>query len=130
LVFDTVRANRELGGFDSIAPNIFTPYHGTRLRDMAIKEGWLDPNLQTNSFVGGSLLRMPPPYLQPDEMLKLQQVYRMYVEFPKERWPEIEQVEKTLGTPDGDAHWKRLKEEFYSLKYGTTETERKLTYAG
>ena len=130
LVFETINLNRELGGFDSIAPNIFTPYEGTVLRQEALKEGWLDPEAQTRSFVGGSLLRMPRPYLQEDEMLRLQQVYRMYVEFPRERWSEIEQVERTLGTPEGDAHWKRLKDEFYEKTYGMTEEERSITYAG
>ena len=67
LVFETINLNRELGGFDSVAPNIFTPYHGTVLRENAVKEGWLDPTAQTNSFVGGSILRMPKPYLQEDE---------------------------------------------------------------
>jgi len=130
LVFDTVNLNRELGGFDSIAPNIFTPYHGTVLREMALKEGWLDHEAQTSSFVGRSLLRMPGPYLQEDEMLRLQRVYNLYVSLPREQWPEIEQVEKTLGTPEGDAHWEQLKDEFYAQKYGMTEAKRKLTYAG
>ncbi len=132
LVFDTINLNRELGGFDSIAPNLFVPYEGTVLRDEALKEGWLDPDLQTNSFVGGSLLRMPRPYLQEDEMLSLQQVYRFYVEFPKERWPEIEKVEMllTAGAPEGETHWKKLKDEFYEKTYGMKEAERKLTYAG
>ena len=130
LVFDTINLNRELGGFDSVAPNLFTPYHGTKLRDDAIKEGWLDSNLQTNSFVGGSLLRMPPPYLQEEEMLRLQRVYNLYVNLPRNRWPEIERAEKLLGTDEGEELWNRLKDDFYAKKYGMTETERKITYAG
>ncbi len=130
LVFDTVRVNRELGGFDSVAPNIFTPYYGTLLRDMALKEGWLDPNLQTNSFVGGSLLRMPLPYLQEDEMLRLQRTYNLYVAFPKDRWPEIKEAEAKLGTEEGEALWRKLRDEFYVMKYGTSEAQRMLTYAG
>ncbi len=125
LVFDTIRLNRELGGFDSVAPNIFTPYHGTPLRDMAIKEGWLDPNLQTRSFVGGSLLKMPPPYLQPGEMLALQSVYNFYVTLPESRWPDIRRAE------NGDRDLlESLKKEFYMTKYGTTEAGRMLTFAG
>lgn len=33
--------------FDSLSVNIFVPYRGTVLREMALKEGWLDPNVQT-----------------------------------------------------------------------------------
>lgn len=57
LVFDTINLTRELSGFDSVAPNVFTPYHGTPLRDMALKEGWLNPERQTNSFVGVLFLK-------------------------------------------------------------------------
>lgn len=132
LVFETIALNRELGGFDSIAPNVFTPYRGTPLRDMALKEGWLDPDARTDSFVGGSLLRMPAEkgYLQEHEILRLQQTYRMYVEFPKERWPEIERAEMALGTDEGQALWEKLKIELFEKKWGMTEEERKLTYSG
>jgi radical SAM superfamily enzyme YgiQ (UPF0313 family) len=130
LVFDTIRVSKEIGAFDSIAPNIFTPYHGTELRDRAIEEGWLDPKAQTNSFVGGSILRMPKPYLQPDEMLRLQRVFNLYVQMPESRWPEIREVENSLGTEEGDKLFKKLSGEFYQKKYGMTERERMLTYSG
>ena len=138
LVFDTIRLNKQLGGFDSVAPNIFTPYKGTHLRDVAIEEGWLDPTLQTNSFVGGSILNMPPPYLQASEMLALQRAYNFYVSLPESRWPDIERLEKAIERaertriPDGeiDVLWGELRDEFYMTKYGTTEADRMLTYAG
>ncbi len=132
LVFETINLNRKLGGFDSIAPNIFTPYHGTVLREDALREGWLDPEAQTSSFVGASLLKMPRPYLQENEMVALQRTYTMYVEFPKERWPEIERVEMMLteGRPEAEAEWSKLKDELYQKKWGKSEEERQLTYAG
>ncbi len=130
LVFDTIKVSKEIGTFDSIAPNIFTPYHGTELRDMAIKEGWLDTSLQTNSFVGGSLLRMPLPYLQPDEILRLQRVFNLYVNLPESRWPEVKEIEDKLGTDEGETLFKKLSDEFYMIKYGMTAQERMLTYAG
>ena len=132
LVFETIALNREFGGFEAVAPNIFTPYHGTVLREMALREGWLDPEAQTSSFVGASLLRMPRPYLQENEMSALQRTYRFYVEFPKDRWPEIERVEMllTAGAPEAETEWEKLKDEFYQKKWGITESERKLTYAG
>ena len=105
---------------------------------MAIKEGWLDPNLQTRSFVGGSLLNMPPPYLQVSEMLALQSTYNFYVNLPKSRWPDIERLEKAIEHAERtripneeiEVLSKKLKDEFYLTKYGTTEAERMLTYAG
>ncbi len=132
LVFDTIELTREVGGFDAIAPNLFMPYKGTKLREMALKEKWLDPEAQTSSFVGASLLRMPRPYLQENEMVALQRTFRFYVEFPKSRWPEIERIETMLATGHSDAEteWGKLKDEFYKMRWGITEKERKLTYAG
>lgn len=128
LFFDTVRLNREIGGFDSASPNIFVPYHGTHLREMAIKEGWLDPKRQTNSFFGESILEMPLPYLQPSEILGLQRVYNLYGAMPESRFPEIRQAESL--DEKGKAMHEALSKEFYMMKYGTDETERMLTYAG
>lgn len=138
LVFDTINLTRELSGFDSVAPNVFTPYHGTPLRDMALKEGWLNPERQTNSFVGGSILEMPQPYLQASEMLALQRTFNFYANLPKSRWPEIERLELAIehaartGIPNKDIQGftDKLTTDFYMTKYGTTEVERMLTYAG
>jgi radical SAM superfamily enzyme YgiQ (UPF0313 family) len=132
LVFDTIELAREVGGFDAIAPNLFMPYKGTTLREMALKEGWLDPEAQTSSFVGSSLLRMQRPYLQENEMVALQRTFRFYVEFDKKRWPEIERVEMLLAanSPEAETEWGKLRDEFYQKKWGITESERKLTYAG
>ena len=132
LVFDTIELTREVGGFDAIAPNLFMPYKGTKLREMALEEKWLDPEAQTSSFVGASLLRMPRPYLQENEMVALQRTFRFYAEFPKNRWPEIERVEMLLAADasEAEAEWGKLRDEFYQQKWGITESERKLTYAG
>jgi anaerobic magnesium-protoporphyrin IX monomethyl ester cyclase len=128
LFFDTVRLNREVGTFDSSAPNIFVPYHGTPLREMAIKEGWLDPKRQTNSYFGESLLNMPKPYLQASEIRALQQVYNLYVNMPESRFHEIRQAESL--DEKGKSILESLSKEFYTRKYGTDEVGRMLTYAG
>ena len=48
LVMDTVELIRSLVGFDALTVSIFTPYHGTVLRDVAIKNGWLDGEYKRN----------------------------------------------------------------------------------
>lgn len=128
LFFDSVRLNREIGTFDSVSVNVFVPYHGTALREMAIQEGWLDPNVQTTSVISKSLLNMPPPYLSADEILALQRVFPLYVRLPESRYPEIRRAEKL--DQDGDAIFNSLSEEFYQLVYGMDEADRMLTYAG
>ena len=71
LYFNTIQLIRKIGKFDSLAANIFAPYRGTKMREMALKEGWLDPMKPATSFIAESILEMPQPYLQPDEMLGL-----------------------------------------------------------
>jgi anaerobic magnesium-protoporphyrin IX monomethyl ester cyclase len=128
LIFDTIQLARDIKTFDSIAVNIFAPYRGTVLRKNAIDEGWLDPNLQATSFIEKSILRMPKPYLQPDEMLGLQRVFPLYVTMDKSYHEDIKRAEKFDDV--GNAIFDVLSEKYYMDKYGTSKADRMLTYAG
>ena len=128
LIFDSIRLIKQIGTFDSLSVNIFVPYHGTPLREMAIKEGWLDPNKQTTSVISESILEMPPPYLSALEILSLQRVLPLYVGMPESRYPEIERAEQF--DQEGNAAFDLLKAEFYKTKYGESEEDRMLTYSG
>ena len=128
LVFDTIDLVRDIATFDSIAVNIFAPYRGTVLRQKAIDEGWLDPNLQATSFIEKSILSMPEPYLQPEEMLGLQRVFPLYVTMPKSYHVDIKRAEKFDEV--GNRLFEDLSEKYYIDKYGTSEADRMLTYAG
>ena len=128
LVFDTINLVRDIESFDSIAVNIFAPYRGTVLRQRAIEEGWLDPTLQATSFIEKSILRMPKPYLQPDEMLGMQRVFPLYVTMPESYHKDIKRAEKFDDV--GNKIFEELSEKYYIDKYGTSSAERMLTYAG
>ncbi|MDP3722476.1 MAG: radical SAM protein [Candidatus Omnitrophota bacterium] len=128
LLFDSVRLIREIHSFDSLSVNVFVPYHGTPLREMALQEGWLDPNAQTTSVIAKSLLRMPKPYLQPDEILSLQRVFPLYVRLPESRYSEVRAAEQF--DEEGNAVFEALSKEFFQLVYGKDEADRMLTYAG
>jgi len=128
LIFDTINLAKDIKTFDSLAVNIFAPYRGTVLRKNAIDEGWLDPTLQCTSFIEKSILRMPKPYLQPEEMLGLQRVFPLYVTMSESYYPDIERAEKFDS--EGNEIFERLSEKYYIDKYGTSEADRMLTYAG
>ena len=128
LIFDTINLAKEIKTFDSLAVNIFAPYRGTVLRKNAIDEGWLDPTLQATSFIEKSILSMPEPYLQPEEMLGLQRVFPLYVTMDKSLYADIKKAEKF--DDEGNAIFDKLSEKYYIDKYGTSEAERMLTYAG
>jgi radical SAM superfamily enzyme YgiQ (UPF0313 family) len=128
LLFDSIRLCREIHTFDSLSVNVFVPYHGTVLREMALREGWLDPNVQTTSVIAKSILSMPPPYLQPDEILSLQRVFPLYVRMPEAKYPEIQVAERFDDT--GNAVFDALSKEFFEKVYGKDEADRMLTYVG
>ncbi|MBI2495068.1 MAG: cobalamin B12-binding domain-containing protein [Candidatus Omnitrophica bacterium] len=128
LLFDSIRLCRGIGMFDSLSVNVFVPYHGTPLREMAIQEGWLDPEAQTTSVISKSLLTMPEPYLQADEILALQRVFPLYVRLPESRYQEVRIAEQ--DDDEGKAVFEALSKEFYQMVYGKDEAERMLTYAG
>ena len=128
LVFDTINLVRDIATYDSIAVNIFAPYRGTVLRQKAIDEGWLDPTLQATSFIEKSILTMPKPYLQPEEMLGLQRVFPLYVTMPESYHVDIKRAEQFDDI--GNEIFEKLSEKYYIDKYGTNEAERMLTYAG
>ena len=71
---------------------------------------------------------MPKPYLQPDEMLGLQRVFPLYVTMDESYFPDIERAEKFDNK--GNEIFDKLSEKYYVDKYGTSEAERMLTYAG
>lgn len=128
LLMESVKLCRDIEKFDSLSVNVFVPYHGTPLREMAIKEGWLDTEAQTTSVIAKSLLRMPPPHLSADEILGLQRAFPLYVRMPKDRYPEIQRAE--VLNDEGDAAFAALSDDYFKIVYGMDEANRMLTYAG
>lgn len=93
MVMETIELVRRIPGYDTLTVSIFTPYHGTELRDVALKNEWLDSDVLTKHFLSESLLRMPPPYLSCEEINGLIRTLPMYCYFPKSEWPQIERAE-------------------------------------
>ncbi len=111
-VMDTIELNRQHQASD-ISCSIFTPFHGTPLRKLALEKGYLkDENLIAPSNVEASVLVMPQ--FTPEQILGKRRTFNMYIKFPKHRWGEISLAEKM--TPESDAIWGRLREE-YIAKY-------------
>lgn len=92
LIFETIELNRQLSGYDTLTTSIFVPYQGTKLREEAIKKGYLDPETTTTHTTSSSLLHMP--HLTSQEIDGLMRTFTMYVGFPKKWWPHIEKAEK------------------------------------
>ena len=111
LIFDTIKLLRKLpNNIDATGTFIFAPYHGTPLRDLAIKKGYLrdDEICTTSNTAHHSMLRMPT--ISKEEISAIQKVYSFYVKFPENRWDEIKIAEK--DDKEGNAMFKKLGEEF------------------
>ena len=91
--FGNSRPCREIKGYDTLTVSIFTPYRGTVLREVAIKNGWLDPNHITIHTTSSSVLSMPKPYLSSEDIDGLMRVLPLYVYFPKDEWEFIRRAE-------------------------------------
>jgi len=106
LIFDTIRLNRQIN-IDSTNCFAFKPYHGTYLRDVAIREGFLKDSGNIHSILESSL---DMPRLSKEEIEGLLRTFPLYIKMPEDRFPEIQAAEK--NTPEGNAMYARLAEEY------------------
>jgi len=93
LIMDTVEFVRSISGYDTLTVSIFTPYHGTELHRIAVKNGWLDKDSLTVHTTSSSMLRMPPPYLSSEDIDGLVRVLPLYCYFPKSEWDALRRAE-------------------------------------
>lgn len=111
LAFDTVALNRELE-VDTMNCYTFMPYHGTPLRDMAVKLGYLAPDALTCSLTAGSVLDMPQ-YSRAD-IKRIVRCFSLYARLDESLWPEIRRAEEE--DEEGEAAFMELREQ-YIAKY-------------
>jgi anaerobic magnesium-protoporphyrin IX monomethyl ester cyclase len=108
LVMDTVELNRKLKAHTNSC-SIFTPFHGTPLRELSVKLGYLkDPDIIAGTNTEISILDMPQ--FTKEQIFGKARTFNMYVHLPENRWPDIARAEKM--TPEGDKIWQELKREY------------------
>ena len=115
MIFETIEFCRKLRGYDAITVSIFTPYHGTELRSLAVKNNYLDENVLTTHTTSSSLLNMP--FFNSEEIDGMFRTFIMYTRFEKELWPFIKKAEKF--DREGNDTWKKLyhlyQKRYYSI---------------
>ena len=114
-IFDTIRLAKSIPGYDALTVSIFTPYHGTVLREKAIEAGWLDPEMLTTHTTASSMLTMPQ--LSSREIDGLMRTFTLYVGFEESEWPEIEKIERF--TPDSDTLYAKFAERYRLRQWKT-----------
>ena len=93
LVMETIHLVRQIRGYDTVTVSIFTPYRGTVLKEVAVKNGWLDRNHITVHTTNSSVLSMPEPYLSSKDIDGLMRVMPLYIYFPINEWENIKRAE-------------------------------------
>jgi len=90
-IFKTIELNRDVKA-DTHMVNIFNPFKGTKLREMAIEAGFISKDMDAGDYRSDYLLDMPQ--LSKDELKGLHKTFLLYVHFPKNLWPLIKYCEK------------------------------------
>jgi len=112
LIFDTVNFTRKLPkSMEATGAFIFAPYHGTPLRELAIKKGYIkEDDIVTLGITGGDKSMLNMPHLSSEEIGGLAKTFSYYTKFPTERWDEIKIAEKF--SPEGEKMHEKLGKEF------------------
>lgn len=93
-VYDTARIIRRARGYDGLTVSMFQPYHGTGLRDIAVEAGFVDPKLiLSGGFLDDYFLKMPKPYLQPNDVFQLTKTFPLYAFYDDDMWNMVKQAE-------------------------------------
>jgi len=128
LVMETVELVRKIKGYDTLTVSIFTPYNGTSLRKVAVKNAWLSDDAITVHTTSSSILKMPKPYLSKDEIDGLMRVVPLYVYFSKDEWGELRKAEKFDS--DGEKsfkHYSRIYKEMFMKN--SQDDEKEFTFS-
>ena len=109
LVLETARMVKASLGYDALTLSYFTPYHGTGLRDLAVKAGMIPEDfLSTNGYQRGSrFLKQPIGYLTPEDTERLMKCFSLYSYYPESRWDEVYEAETN------DELYKELMDHYY-----------------
>ena len=121
MIFETIEMNRAIKEFDSLTVSIFTPYHGTKLRELAVQRGYLQPDVITKHTTSSSLLKMPQ--LTSEEIDRLMRTFALYVKFPREEWPRISLAEQ--DTEEGNRIFEEYHQKYQDLAFRSTQDGRR-----
>jgi len=118
LAMDTIELNRSIADkVDTMNCYAFTPFHGTPLRELSVKMGYIEDDTFTGCLTGEPVLNMPQ---FPKERIKgLMRMFSLYVRCGKDMWDDIRIAENF--TPEGERMFNKLREE-YIHKYFSTES--------
>ena len=118
LAFDTVELNRKISA-DNQNLYAFVPFHGTPLRKVVEKLGYLAYEDITKSLTDKPMLDQPQ--YPASEVAGLQKCFVLYVTLPRKRWKYVKEAE---GNSDAsNVLFQKLKDEYWEY-LGKMHTSR------
>lgn len=91
LIFDTINLNRKME-FDTTSGYAFTPFYGTELRTVSVKQGFIPDDYLSRTHTLG--LGLDQPQLSRAEVDGLRRTFALYARLSKDLWPKIKLAEK------------------------------------
>ena len=123
LVFDTIELNRQFQS-DGINAYSYVPFHGTPLRSMSERLGYVEPGVLARSIMAPTMLSMPN---FPKEQIEgIRRCFVLYTKMPKSYWPKIREAEYL--TDAGDRAHAELRKECFDnfMNYGDHAIEEEV----
>jgi len=111
MIFDSIRLLRDIKP-DGVSTHIFSPYHGTEMRDNCVKAGMIEPGMIAEDFFQDYCLNNPT--ISKDEILGLFRTIPLYIEFGEKEYPRIKKAEDL--DLRGNTAFGLLRNEYYQLK--------------
>ena len=119
LIFETIDLNRHIPAYDALTASVFVPYHGTVLREVCIKEGYIDKDLIVCDM-HHSMLKMPQlSVMELDGLLK---TFPLYVHFEKSLWKDIKRAE--INDTIGRKLFQELKEKYQKEAFTLDQNQK------
>lgn len=111
-IFKTINLCRKVKP-DEMLVNIFQPLPGQKLKEVCIKEGYMNADDKLCFFTDSSILKMPQ--ISKNEIESLRRVFPLYATLPREYFSKIELCEKDFNNNQGlykelvDLRWSMVK---------------------
>jgi len=110
MIFDSIELARRVKA-DGVSTHIYSPFHGTELRDISIRQGYIKEDLIADDFFQSYLLQGGP--LNAEEIAGLFRTIPLYVRFPKSEYTRIQRAEKF--DEEGNRIFSEFRAKFYEL---------------
>ena len=124
LIFDSIEFTRQLpDDVERTGAFIFAPYHGTPLRDIAIKKGYIKNPDTICDITKPEESMLDQPQLPKQELIGLAKTFGLYQTLPKSEWKWVKKAEN--NTNDANQLYSKLIKDYHVISDTSTTISQK-----